>query len=334
MSRRRMIKPEFFTDEKVINLPIPARLLFIGMWNHADDEGIFKDSPIQLKVQVFPADESIDLNTIKTYIDLMINQKLLIPGTNVDNSKLLRVTKWSDHQTINRPTASKYIFTPISDDSVSNQLPLNEDSVSNHTQLTDDSLPNKDKLNKDKIKEVKESKVKTKVKENSAMSKTDKIKAEFTFDRFYQLYPRKIREQMALNAFKVIAAKHLEAVFRGLENYNIYWKNNNVDVEFIPYPSTWLNQKQWNDVLDLSVKQPKFKDSNDEQIFHRNENIALESKRMRRHLEQADKDAIDEVPDLTVEMSKLKKDKSNAQPISDVVASYMAQAQPNTDSDG
>ena len=84
-----MIKPEFFTDEKVINLPIPARLLFIGMWNHADDEGIFKDSPIQLKVQVFPADETIDLNVIKNYIDLMIQQKLLIAGLNVDDGKLL-----------------------------------------------------------------------------------------------------------------------------------------------------------------------------------------------------------------------------------------------------
>ena len=332
MPRRRMIKPEFFTDEKVISLPIPARLLFIGMWNHADDEGIFKDSPIQLKVQVFPADETIDLNVIKTYIALMIDQKLLIPGLNVDDGKLLKITKWHDHQTINRPTPSKYIFTPINEDSVNTQLPISDNSVSTHTQLTDDSLPSKDKISKDKVKEDKESKDKTKVKENSAMSKTDKIKAEFTFDRFISLYPRKIRQEMARNKFKVIAAKHLKAVFDGLDAWNKYWKDNDVDVEFIPYPSTWLNQKQWEDKVDVSEKPKQFKNDLDKEIHTRNHNIALESKRMRRHLEQASEDAIDEVPNLLVDFKRNKK--NNAQPIKDIIEQMVPSNEANTHTDG
>ena len=56
MARKRMIKPEFFVDERIMDLPIPARILFIGMWVYADDEGIFKNSPKQLKVQIFPSD--------------------------------------------------------------------------------------------------------------------------------------------------------------------------------------------------------------------------------------------------------------------------------------
>ena len=39
MARIRTIKPEFWTDEKVVTLPFEARLLFIGMWNFCDDEG-------------------------------------------------------------------------------------------------------------------------------------------------------------------------------------------------------------------------------------------------------------------------------------------------------
>ena len=327
MPRRRMIKPEFFTDEKVISLPIPARLLFIGMWNHADDEGIFKDSPIQLKVQVFPADESIDLNVIKNYIDLMITQKLLIPGLNVDDGKLLKITKWHDHQTINRPTPSKYIFTPINEDSVNTQLPISDNSVSTHTQLTDDSLPSKDKIKEVKIKEDK-----TKVKENSAMSKTDKIKAEFTFDRFISLYPRKIRQQMASNSFKKIAAKHLEAVFKGLDAWNKYWKDNDVDVEFIPYPSTWLNQKQWEDKVDVSEKPKQFKNDLDKEIHTRNHNIALESKRMKRHLDQATKDASPEVPNLLADFKRNKK--NNAQPIKEIIEQMVPSPEANTSTDG
>ena len=325
MPRRRMIKPEFFTDEKVISLPIPARLLFIGMWNHADDEGIFKDSPIQLKVQVFPADESIDLNVIKNYIDLMIQQKLLIPGLNVDDGKLLKITKWHDHQTINRPTPSKYIFTPINEDSLNTQPQLNDNSMSNHTQLIDDSLPSKDK-----VKEDKTSKVKTKVKENSSMSKTDKLKEEFTFDRFISLYPRKIRKQMASNSFKKIAAKHLKAVFDGLDAWCKYWNDNAVDVEFIPYPSTWLNQKQWEDKVDVSEKPKQFKNDLDKEIHTRNHNIALESKRMKRHLEEATKDASEEIPNLLADFKRNK----NAQPLKDIIEHMVPKPEANTNTDG
>ena len=332
MPRRRMIKPEFFTDEKVISLPIPARLLFIGMWNHADDEGIFKDSPIQLKVQVFPADESIDLNVIKNYIDLMIQQKLLIAGLNVDDCKLLKITKWHDHQTINRPTPSKYIFTPINDDSMSPHLQLNDSSMSTHTQLTEDSLPSKDKTSEVKLKEDKVKEDKTKVKENSAMSKTDKIKAEFTFDRFISIYPRKIRQEMARNKFKIIAVKHLKAVFDGLDAWNRYWTDNAVDVEFIPYPSTWLNQKQWQDKVDVSEKPVKFKNDLDKEIHTRNHNIALESKRMKRHLEEATKDATDVVPNLLADFKRNKK--NNAQPIKDIIEQMVPIPEANTSTNG
>jgi hypothetical protein len=38
MPRERMLKPGFFTDEKVVSLTYPARLLFIGLWGEADRE--------------------------------------------------------------------------------------------------------------------------------------------------------------------------------------------------------------------------------------------------------------------------------------------------------
>jgi hypothetical protein len=278
-------------------------------------------------VQVFPADESIDLTLIKHYIVLMIDQKLLIPGLNVDDSKLFKITKWHDHQTINRPTPSKYIFTPINEDSLNTHTQLNEQSMSNHTQLIEDSLPSKDKISKDKIKEDK-----IKVKENSSKSKTDLIKEEFTFDRFISLYPRQIRKQMASNSFKKIAAKHLKAVFDGLDAWNKYWIDNAVDVEFIPYPSTWLNQKQWEDKVDVSEKPKKFKSDLDEEIHTRNHNIALESKRMKRHLEEATKDATPEVPNLLADFKRNKD--NNAQPIKDIIKQMVPLPEANTHTDG
>jgi hypothetical protein len=39
MARIRTIKPEFWTDEKIVECSFEARLMFIGMFNFADDKG-------------------------------------------------------------------------------------------------------------------------------------------------------------------------------------------------------------------------------------------------------------------------------------------------------
>ena len=41
----------------MVELSFPARLLFIGLWNFADDEGRLVYSPKRLKMQIFPADD-------------------------------------------------------------------------------------------------------------------------------------------------------------------------------------------------------------------------------------------------------------------------------------
>ena len=329
MSRKRMVSPEFYTDEKILELPIPARLMFIGIWNHADDEGVFKDSPKQLKAQIYPANEEITINTVIEYVKMMVNLKLLTKGTNIDKTSLLKITNFNVWQKINRPTPSKYVFTPlqITEDSLNDHGGLSERSVSDHGGLSEDSLPIEVKSKEDKLKEDN-----IKVKENSSKTKAQKIKDEFTFDRFYSLYPRKIKRDMAFNAYKVIAAKYLPDVYDGLDRYVKKWKAEGTNADFIPYPSTWLNQKQWTDdiVVNIQATQPKFKNDLDRQIHERNNNMVTETKRMTAYIKHADEIASDEVPDLNAMMKK----ESNAQPISEVIGQFMSQTQPDTSTDG
>lgn len=56
MAKIRGIKPDFWTDSKIVSLPIEARLLFIGLWNFADDFGVFEWDPMGLKMKIFPGD--------------------------------------------------------------------------------------------------------------------------------------------------------------------------------------------------------------------------------------------------------------------------------------
>jgi len=56
MARARNIKPGFFKNEDLVELPFEYRLLFAGLWTLADREGRLEDRPKRIKMELFPAD--------------------------------------------------------------------------------------------------------------------------------------------------------------------------------------------------------------------------------------------------------------------------------------
>lgn len=57
MGRRRYLKPDFFKNEFLSELPPIARLAFAGLWCEADREGRLEDRPKRLKTDILPYDE-------------------------------------------------------------------------------------------------------------------------------------------------------------------------------------------------------------------------------------------------------------------------------------
>jgi hypothetical protein len=56
MSRIRSVHPGLFTDEAFMSASPMARLLMIGLWTEAWDDGAFEWKPIVIKARLFPAD--------------------------------------------------------------------------------------------------------------------------------------------------------------------------------------------------------------------------------------------------------------------------------------
>lgn len=56
MSKARLIRPEIWTDAKFVGLDPLARLMFVGMWNFACDNGHLDDNLLELKMRILPAD--------------------------------------------------------------------------------------------------------------------------------------------------------------------------------------------------------------------------------------------------------------------------------------
>jgi len=102
VARIRTIKPDFWTDEKVVELSAFARLLFIGLWNFADDEGRMVLSPKRIKMQIFPAD-TLDISALFGEI----RREKLIEVYAIDNIEYLQINSFAKHQKIDKRSASK-----------------------------------------------------------------------------------------------------------------------------------------------------------------------------------------------------------------------------------
>ncbi|WP_313449532.1 DnaT-like ssDNA-binding domain-containing protein [Atlantibacter hermannii] len=143
MARIRTVKPEFWTDEKVVECSISARLLFIGLFNFADDKGCLERSPKRIKMQVFPAD-TIDCEPL--IMELIAHG--LLTEYSVNGSHYLQIPGFLKHQKINRPSNSNIPLPPqpdeqkpaSGDNSLKNNADSHADSQCAHEGLTEDSL--------------------------------------------------------------------------------------------------------------------------------------------------------------------------------------------------
>jgi len=108
MARIRTVKPDFWTDEKVVSMSPLARLFFIGLWNFVDDDGRAPYSPARLKMQILPND-SADVSEILGEI----RREKLVVVYEVDGKEYFQVCGFAKHQKIDKRTASKYPSPPI-----------------------------------------------------------------------------------------------------------------------------------------------------------------------------------------------------------------------------
>lgn len=105
---RRMITSEIWFNEKVAKLPDAGRLLFIGIFSNADDDGRLKASAKFLKAHIFPYDVDKSIELIKELRDKCTQVGLIRLYTN-GREEFLDIPGWSEHQIIrkDRYTPSK-----------------------------------------------------------------------------------------------------------------------------------------------------------------------------------------------------------------------------------
>ena len=94
MARARLLKPGFFTNELLAELPFEGRLLFAGLWTLADKEGRLEDRPRRIQASLFPWDV-VDVHAL---LDALAT-KGFIDRYTVTGMPLIQIAKFTEHQT-------------------------------------------------------------------------------------------------------------------------------------------------------------------------------------------------------------------------------------------
>ena len=106
MARKRMIDPDFWSDEKLGTVTRDERFLFMGLISNADDEGRGRANSKLIKSTMFPYDEDLTSKDIETMLFNLAKLKIVILYT-VDNQEFYFLPNFLKHQNINRPSPSK-----------------------------------------------------------------------------------------------------------------------------------------------------------------------------------------------------------------------------------
>lgn len=100
MARIRSVHPSLFTDEAWVSCSPLARILYIGLWTDADDQGLFEWKPLQLKMRLLPGDGA-DATALLSELETVD----LVQGFEIDGKRFGAIKDFRKFQRPQKPNA-------------------------------------------------------------------------------------------------------------------------------------------------------------------------------------------------------------------------------------
>ena len=111
MPRSRLIRPEFWSDEKLASVSRESRLTYAGLWGTSDDYGVTKGNAAWLKSQIFPYDEDLKITKFTEWLSELEGLRRIIPFTK-DGEKYYYIPKFIEHQKVDKPSKNRNPLPP------------------------------------------------------------------------------------------------------------------------------------------------------------------------------------------------------------------------------
>lgn len=238
MARIRSVHPGIFTDEAFAGLSMAARVLLIGLWTEADDQGVFDWKPITIKMRIMPVD-NVDVPALLAELE----RADVVKRFQQDGKTFGAVRNFCKYQ---KPKTPK--FRPIKSAEIRNYV-----ASSYPASEVDGPEPDQFPQNGEMSPQMEEGggNREEEEEENIRSVAAATRPSPDAFEEFWKVYPRregpnprKPAEQKfnALAKTGVDPAMMIAAVKRMATD-----QARDVGTRFIPQAITWLNQQRWSD---------------------------------------------------------------------------------------
>lgn len=253
--RIRTVKPEFWRSDDVDALPLEDRLLFIGLWMIADDDGRAAYKPTAIMADLFAGDMERDLPA--TYDRVVSGLKRLENGGLIvryeaQGRAYFWIPTFTEHQVINRPSASR--LPPPPEPPTSGNTPdgaLMEEDVATHGVVSGHSrLKGKEGKGKEGVSRSGDLALLPPPTERPKRRRPAAQTEDPHFDEWYKIYPRHDARLDAVRAYNRALRKPgvtVETLLDGARRYRRLVEAERREKRHMALPATWLNGERWND---------------------------------------------------------------------------------------
>lgn len=220
----RVIKESIKRSPQIDSLTWFEEVVFYRLIITADDYGCIDGRPVLLKNELFPTRENVTRKSVEDAIVKLVAVGLLFQYE-VDGRPYLVFPTWEKHQRI-RNKHRKYPAPP-------DEIYLTANCCQTPASCTPESESNTNPNPNPK-----------------SSAKRARANADAGFDEFWSQYPRKTAKASAEKAWSKIKpdaelrAEIMSALARSKTCKQ--WQ----DIQFVPYASTWLNGRRWEDQED------------------------------------------------------------------------------------
>lgn len=242
MARIRSVHPSLFTDEAWVSCSPLARILYIGLWTDADDQGLFEWKPLQIKMRLLPGDSG----EVSTLLDELASVDL-VQAYDVGGKKYGAIANFRKFQRPQKPNAihpitdfiAEYVCMPVAS-----------------TELVGDQYDT-DPVNPPQMEDGGGRGEETAKSNDLSVTRT----GGFDFEGWWKLYPNAVAKPKARQAYVAALAKiggpDPDAVLRdGLirSMASARWAD---PTHTRPNPATWLVEERWADRHDGDPAAPR-----------------------------------------------------------------------------
>ena len=247
MARTRSIKPGFFDNEILGDLPPLTRLLFIGLWTIADREGRLEDKPRRIKKMLLGYDD-VDADGVDQMLQ-SLHDTGFIYRYEIDGNRYIQVVNFLKHQ--NPHVKEKPSEIPPPPDFIAEHHESTIQAPDLHSADTVQAGPITVNLSPSTgtLSPTTDNPPEGEDNVDGPDEQPKKSLLERRFDEFWAAYPKKVGKKAAWNAWKKVKpdAELFDKIMTAIGRAKATWQWQRENGRYIPNPKTWLNEGRWDD---------------------------------------------------------------------------------------